>query len=300
MVLGAVGFANAQSTQESCPAVPPAESRAGKLDVPKLDDLADQLVKAYQALECMSFEVSVTQEGVKDDGEFVPLKEAAWARVYMCGPKLRLQVFRREGGEHLLDFIDDGKKLTEVTARERVETPLPAPDRGRSLYLDESVDFDGCRVGHLLQSWLAPRAAGENTVFWAARHIRTGKYLGIEEVEGKRCHAVRFRVGAPGPESVVTDFTLYLDIDNCWMRKRVASQRVFDRSGDIFQIVRRSAVYRNISLDHVPEDIFVPPELLVPQGGTTTRPQHIARVRSSVPTTSPADGRPGEDSQPPR
>lgn len=222
--------------------------------VPTTGELAERLRDAYAGLKHLSFEVVVTQEGIDEKGNYHPPREGAWAKVKMSGEKNRLDVYRCQGGEHLITLIDDGEQITEITRSARLQYPATEQNKG-NLHLDDSVGFDGCRVGGLLSSWLSsyPR----RTPLWTAQRVREGRYVTLETVEGRPCYVVTSRVGEPGPERVVTDFAFYIDTKDFLLRKRVGYQRAFDSAGATFHIVSRISQYRSISTEPIDPAAFV-------------------------------------------
>lgn len=233
-------------------------SRAAEaLRTPRPEELAQRMAEAYAALDSLSFDMTVFQEGLREESIVIPRREVAWARVFMRGTNERAEIYRSHGAEHVFDYYEDGEMLSEVSAQERIQTPYPPGD----LRICERVGFDGCLVGNLLGSWLAPNSTA-HTVAWAARNMFEGEYLGMEDVEGHACYVVQFCYGVPGLDCVVADHTHYLDEKTYLIRKRVSWQRVFTADGDILQSVWRTKLFRNISTAHIPDEAFVPADSL--------------------------------------
>lgn len=243
---GAVGSSEVKPEVGSLPPGSPSDETDVQL-------IAKRFIAAYEGVTALSFEETVVQEGMKAGGEVYPSHEVAWVRTHMVPGKIRTDVYRGRGKEHWLTYVDDGTTVAEMTADGQIQYTLPDRGAGRSLRLADSVDFDGCLVGHLLRSWLG---ADERQVHRYGMHISSGDWRGTALVDGHECHVVYAQFGSHAPGALLTEHWLYVDRESYWLRERRVKQTAFTESGEVYQIVIRTDLFQNIRTDPVDPNVF--------------------------------------------
>ncbi len=220
--------------------------------------LSQQVATHLRNLTDLSFEVVVTEEGIRPDGTVVEPREAAHAFVSMSGDKIHLEVFKNN---KLVVIVNrDGKNVTEWNEIEHkaIQYPIPKPEDPEygNLVLGEGIE--GCAIGTLLRSWLE-KSEDSHINFYESK-IAEGKPIGPVEVDGRTCECVVWEKESRPPnepEYLVVRHRLFIDPDDFFVYRRDTEQTGFDSSdGKVLYRTFRSKIFRNVNTQKIPEVTF--------------------------------------------
>jgi hypothetical protein len=217
---------------------------ANSLPLPTASDIADRVADAYAKLSHLTVNMTAWEEGFASDGRTEEPGLVLRAKAQMEPGRIRLQVFRPDDGALLLEFVDDGTKLTERTAEREITHPVRPTTQGRSLLLCDEAGFDGCFVGGLISSWLGTEPERSSMKSYV-RVMRTARRVTADVVEGRPCYVIEADTGASGPNAVAAKHWLYVDRETSLVVKRVVRQTAFAADGSILQSITRTWVHEH-------------------------------------------------------
>jgi hypothetical protein len=219
--------------------------------------LAREVRAKYASMAQLSFNLTVQQGGIRRGGAPVPFVELQRTKVWMRPEQVRIDAFLPGVETPFLTYLDDGRKITQWTAKEWDEqTSSSIPYLGRTVHAGRG-ESDGCFFGSWLSTWLGERS---EPMTRTVDRIRRSRYVGIDSVDRRPCHVVLFE--SVRSETFLVREMLHIEVESHLILRRKNGQLTLSPSGEIEQDVTRIQTMSDLCFDTIDESIFkasVPP-----------------------------------------